>query len=75
LGARVPVQVEVQTLDELNNALAGGAAAILLDNFSMEAMREAARATAGRAQLEVSGGVTEETLRTIAETGGSHFVR
>lgn len=69
LGAGVPVQVEVETLDELNEALAGGAAAILLDNFSIEAMREAVRVTAGRAELEVSGGVTEETLRTIAETG------
>lgn len=69
LGAGVPVQIEVETLDELNEALAGGAAAILLDNFSMEAMREAVRVTAGRAELEVSGGVTEETLRTIAETG------
>ncbi|HEM8496350.1 TPA: carboxylating nicotinate-nucleotide diphosphorylase [Burkholderia multivorans] len=69
LGAGVPVQVEVETLDELKEALAGGAAAILLDNFSIEAMREAVRVTAGRAELEVSGGVTEQTLRTIAETG------
>lgn len=42
---------------------------LLIDNFSIEAMREAVRITAGRAALEVSGGVTEETLRTIAETG------
>ncbi|MCG5071974.1 carboxylating nicotinate-nucleotide diphosphorylase [Paraburkholderia tagetis] len=69
LGAGVPVQVEVETLDELNEALAAGATAILLDNFSIEAMREAVRATARRAELEVSGGVTEATLRTIAETG------
>jgi len=69
LGAQVPVQVEVETLDELNEALAAGATAILLDNFSLDAMREAVRVTAGRAELEVSGGVTEETLRTIAETG------
>ncbi|MBU9122993.1 carboxylating nicotinate-nucleotide diphosphorylase [Burkholderia multivorans] len=69
LGAGVPVQVEVETLDELKEALAGGAAAILLDNFSIEAMREAVRVTAGRAELEVSGDVTEQTLRTIAETG------
>lgn len=69
LGAQVPVQVEVETLDELNEALAAGATAILLDNFSLDAMREAVRVTAGRAELEVSGGVTEEILRTIAETG------
>ena len=69
LGAGVPVQVEVETLEELNEALAGAATAILLDNFSLEAMAEAVRITAGRAELEVSGGVTEATLRAIAETG------
>ncbi|MGF6508765.1 nicotinate-nucleotide pyrophosphorylase [Paraburkholderia sp. 32] len=69
LGAGVPVQVEAETLDELKEALAGGAAAILLDNFSIETMREAVRVIGGRAELEVSGGVTEQTLRTIAETG------
>ncbi|VVE38555.1 carboxylating nicotinate-nucleotide diphosphorylase [Pandoraea soli] len=69
LGAGVPVQVEVETLAELNEALAAGATAILLDNFSLDAMREAVDVTAGRAELEVSGGVTEDTLRAIAETG------
>ncbi|MGU7782803.1 carboxylating nicotinate-nucleotide diphosphorylase [Burkholderia sp. PU8-34] len=69
LRAGVPVQVEVETLDELNEALAAGATAILLDNFSLDAMRDAVRISAGRAELEVSGGVTEETLRAIAETG------
>lgn len=69
LGAGVPVQVEVETLDELHAALSAGASAILLDNFSLDAMREAVRVTAGRAELEVSGGVTEQTLRSIAETG------
>jgi nicotinate-nucleotide pyrophosphorylase (carboxylating) len=69
LRAGVPVQVEVETLDELNEALAAGATAILLDNFSLNAMRDAVRISAGRAELEVSGGVTEETLRAIAETG------
>ncbi|MGF6471349.1 carboxylating nicotinate-nucleotide diphosphorylase [Paraburkholderia youngii] len=73
LGAGVPVQVEVETLDELTEALAAGAAAILLDNFSIESMREAVRVTAGRAELEVSGGVTERTLRTIAETGADRI--
>ncbi|WAL85424.1 carboxylating nicotinate-nucleotide diphosphorylase [Pandoraea sp. XJJ-1] len=69
LEAGVPVQVEVETLAELNEALAAGAKAILLDNFSLDAMREAVDVTAGRAELEVSGGVTEDTLRAIAETG------
>lgn len=69
LGAGVPVQVEVETLDELAQALSAEAGAILLDNFSLEQMREAVRINNGRASLEVSGGVTQETLRAIAETG------
>lgn len=69
LGAGVPVQVEVETLDELAQALSADAGAILLDNFSLEQMREAVRINNGRASLEVSGGVTQETLRAIAETG------
>lgn len=69
LGAGVPVQVEVETLRELTDALAAGAASILLDNFSLEQMRAAVRIADGRAALEVSGGVTPDTLRVIAETG------
>ncbi|WP_269510743.1 carboxylating nicotinate-nucleotide diphosphorylase [Burkholderia sp. IMCC1007] len=69
LGAGVPVQVEVETLRELAEALAAGAASILLDNFSLEQMCEAVRIADGRAALEVSGGVTPHTLRVIAETG------
>jgi nicotinate-nucleotide pyrophosphorylase (carboxylating) len=69
LGAGVPVQVEVETPGELTDALAAGAASILLDNFSLEQMREAVRIADGRAALEVSGGVTPDTIRAIAETG------
>ncbi|GAB3626203.1 Nicotinate-nucleotide pyrophosphorylase [carboxylating] [Pandoraea terrae] len=69
LDAGVPLQVEVETLDELAEALAAGARSLLLDNFSLEQMREAVRVNNGRAELEVSGGVTPETLRAIAETG------
>ncbi|RQR31484.1 carboxylating nicotinate-nucleotide diphosphorylase [Burkholderia sp. Bp9143] len=69
LGAGVPLQVEVETLSELAEALAAGAGSILLDNFSLEQMREAVRIADGRAELEVSGGVTPDTLRAIAETG------
>ncbi|KOC88932.1 carboxylating nicotinate-nucleotide diphosphorylase [Winslowiella iniecta] len=65
----VPVEVEVESLDELQQALAAGADIVMLDNFSVEQMREAVALTAGRAQLEVSGNVTDETLRTFAETG------
>ncbi|MET3130692.1 nicotinate-nucleotide pyrophosphorylase (carboxylating) [Oxalobacteraceae bacterium GrIS 1.11] len=69
LDAGVTIQVEVENLDELNEALAAGATSVLLDNFSTEAMREAVKLTAGRALLEASGGVNAETVRAIAETG------
>ena len=64
-----PVEVEVESLDELQQALDGGADIIMLDELSLDEMREAVRLTAGRAKLEASGGVTDATLRTIAETG------
>lgn len=65
----VPVEVEVESLDELQQALAAGADIVMLDNFSVDQMREAVTLTDGRALLEVSGNVTSETLRTFAETG------
>jgi nicotinate-nucleotide pyrophosphorylase (carboxylating) len=64
-----PVEVEVESLDELDQALAAGADIVMLDNFSLEAMREGVRRTAGRARLEASGNVDANTLRAIAETG------
>ena len=64
-----PVEVEVESLDELKQALDGGADIIMLDELGLDDMREAVRLTAGRAKLEASGGVTDATLRTIAETG------
>ena len=64
-----PVEVEVESLDELKQALDGGADIIMLDELSLDDMREAVRLTAGKAKLEASGGVTDATLRTIAETG------
>ncbi|MEX3858249.1 carboxylating nicotinate-nucleotide diphosphorylase [Paraburkholderia sp. BR10923] len=69
LNAGVPIQIEVETLEQLETALAHRAESILLDNFSFAMMRDAVRVTAGRAVLEVSGGVNFETVRTIAETG------
>ena len=63
------IQVEVETLAELEQALAAGAKMILLDNMSLAQMREAVALTAGRASLEASGNVTLETVRGIAETG------
>jgi nicotinate-nucleotide pyrophosphorylase (carboxylating) len=69
LNAGVSIQIEVENLDELQQALLAGAESILLDNFSTEQMREAVRLTAGRAILEASGGVNRGTVRAIAETG------
>jgi len=63
------IQVEVETIDELHQALAAGAKMILLDNMSLGQMREAVSISAGRAVLEASGNVSLETLRGIAETG------
>jgi len=64
-----PVEIEVESLDELRQALAAGADIIMLDELTLEEMREAVRITAGKAKLEASGGVNETTLRVIAETG------
>jgi len=71
LGARsaLPVELEAETLAEVAEALAGGAARILLDNMSVEEVRDAVLLVAGRAQLEASGGITLETVRAYAETG------
>lgn len=65
----VSIQIEVESLDQLRQALDAGATLILLDNFSVEQMEEAVKLTAGRAQLEASGGITFDELRKIAETG------
>jgi len=69
LNAGVDVQIEVETLAQLQQALDASAASVLLDNFDLAGMRAAVELTAGRALLEVSGGVTLEGLRDIAATG------
>lgn len=69
LNAGVPIQIEVENLDELRQALDAGATSVLLDNFSLEMMREAVQLTNGRALLEASGGVNLSSVRAIAETG------
>ncbi|MCU0229783.1 MAG: carboxylating nicotinate-nucleotide diphosphorylase [Acidobacteria bacterium] len=63
------IEVEVETLSELDEALAAGAGWILLDNMPLDAIREAVRRGAGRARLEVSGGLRPGALRPVAETG------
>jgi nicotinate-nucleotide pyrophosphorylase (carboxylating) len=68
-GPGVSIQIEVENLAELREALDAGASLILLDNFDLTALREAVRLTAGRAQLEASGGIDLASLRAIADTG------
>lgn len=63
------IQIEVENLQQLVEALAAGATMILLDNMGPEQMREAVKITAGRAQLEASGGITLANVRAISETG------
>jgi nicotinate-nucleotide pyrophosphorylase (carboxylating) len=63
------VQVEVETLEQLREALDAGATLILLDNFDLAQMREAVKIAGTRAELEASGGVTLKNVRSIAETG------
>ncbi len=69
LNAGVTVQVEVEDLAELEQALAAGARHVLLDDFSFDDMRRAFELNAGCAELEVSGGVNLDTIRQIAATG------
>ncbi len=64
-----PVEVEVENLQELDQALKAGADTIMLDNFNLDDLRIAVATTNGKAKLEASGGITEATLLTIAETG------
>lgn len=64
-----PVEVEVETMDELEHALAAGADRVMLDNFPLQAMRDAVALVAKRLELEASGNITETTLRSVAETG------
>jgi nicotinate-nucleotide pyrophosphorylase (carboxylating) len=63
-----PVEIEVENLEELRQALEAGADIIMLDELNLDEVRKAVTLTAGRAKLEASGGVNETTLRTIAET-------
>ena len=69
LNAGVDIQIEVESIAQLREALAAGATSVLLDNFTLDDMREAVKIAAGGAMLEVSGGVTLSALRDIAATG------
>ncbi len=65
----LPLEVEVENLEQLDEALSAGVKRVLLDNFALDQLREAVRVTAGRAKLESSGNVSLETVRDVAETG------
>ena len=67
--SNVFIEIEVESLAQLDEALEAGAGMILLDNMSLDEMAEAVRIAKGRAQLEASGGVNLERVRAIAETG------
>ena len=69
LNAGVEIQIEVENLEQLRQALDAGARNVLLDNFALDAVRRAVNLAAGQATLEVSGGVTLDRLREIAATG------
>ena len=63
------VEIEVEEIDQLNEAIAAGADVVLLDNFTLEMLKEAVVAAKGRVLLEASGGVNLQSVRAIAETG------
>ena len=69
LNSGAPVQIEVETIAQLEEALAAGVKSVLLDNFNLDMMREAVKVNAGRALLEASGGINMDTVRAIADTG------
>lgn len=64
-----PVEVEVENLEELQQAVTAGADRVMLDNFSLQDMRQAVALVAGRLELEASGNITSDNLREVAETG------
>lgn len=69
LGHMTKVELEVRNLDELKQALDAGVDVIMLDNMTPDMMKEAVRITDGKALLEASGNITDDTLRAVAETG------
>jgi nicotinate-nucleotide pyrophosphorylase (carboxylating) len=65
----VTIEIEVENLEQLREALEAGTKRILLDNFSVEELKAAVRESGGRAKLEASGGVNLSNIRAVAETG------
>lgn len=71
-GLEMPVEVEAQSLEQVDEAIAAGADVILLDNLSIEEVREAVTRIGGRAKIELSGGVTLERIPELARTGADY---
>ena len=71
-GQEMPIEVEAQSLAQVDAAIAAGVDIILLDNLSIEDMREAVARIAGRAKIEISGGVTLERMPELAQTGADY---
>jgi len=69
LSAGVPIEVEVENFSELEQALASGVDIIMLDNFSIDDLKQAVAINQGRAELEASGNITLNNIRRVAETG------
>jgi nicotinate-nucleotide pyrophosphorylase (carboxylating) len=69
LGHMVNLEVETRNLDEVREAINAGADIVMLDNMDIQTMKAAVELAAGRVLLEASGGITEGTLRAVAETG------
>lgn len=71
-GLEMPIEIEAQSLDQVDAAIAAGADIILLDNLSIEEVRESVRRIGGRAKVEISGGVTLERMPALAATGADY---
>jgi nicotinate-nucleotide pyrophosphorylase (carboxylating) len=71
-GQEMPVEVEAQSLDQVDQAIAAGADVILVDNLPIEQIREAVKRVRGRAKIEVSGGVTLERMSELSKTGADY---
>jgi nicotinate-nucleotide pyrophosphorylase (carboxylating) len=68
----MPIEIEAQSLDQVDEAIAAGADIILLDNLSIDEVREAVKRIAGRAKTELSGGVTLDRIPELARTGADY---
>ena len=69
---QMPIEIEAQSLDQVDEAIRAGADIVLLDNLSTSEMKEAVRRIAGRAKVEISGGVTLDRIPELAETGADY---